>query len=752
MRTHRLLAVPLLLAALWLLGGGAWLWLLDGSAYYLCAGGALLVCAIALWHGRARALAAYATLLLGSCLWAWWEVGLRWWELVPRLALWFLLGGLLCLPALRRRLRGRHASRDAALLACALGLVALLASLALLRPSVELPAVSHGAAGPGATGAADGEWRFYAGDAGGQRYSPLRQIDRGNVRRLRLAWHYRSGDLPGPDDPLETTAENTPLMVGGRLYLCTPHSQVIALEAESGRELWRFDPQLRGRRADGFRSWPHMTCRGLAYHHGPASSGSCPRRLLLPTADARLIALDADSGKPCRGFGKDGTVDLARGLPDFQAGEYYSTSPPALAGDLVLVGGHVTDRIASGVLRAYDVEDGHLVWNWYGDDRVDGRPLAAGEQYPRGAPNVWSTISVDRRLGLAYLPVGNAKPDFWGGRRSAAAERYSSSVVALEIASGRPRWVFQATRHDIWDRDLAAQPTLFELRRGRQRIPALLAATKQGSLFVLDRRNGKPLWPVREVPAPAGAAEGDHTAASQPVSSLDFSPPPLRERDMWGVTPLDQLLCRLAYRRLRYEGPYTPPGESGSLIYPGSAGVFNWGGVALDPHRRIAFLNPSYMAFRVRLVAGAPGEPRYRADGVPFRSPLGLPCQAPPWGEVMALELDSGRLLWRRPSGTVRDATPLPLPFALGVPSLGGGLVTAGGLAFHAGTLDRYLRAYDLDTGEELWRARLPAGGQASPMSYRGRDGRQYLVIVAGGHGSLGTRAGDHVLAFVLAP
>ncbi len=509
---------------------------------------------------------------------------------------------------------------------------------------------------------------------------------------------------------------------------------------------------------------------------GPSTAPSpeCRQRLFVPTSDGRLISISAETGRICPGFGgADGTVNLWANMPNVTPGSAYSTSPPLIAGRLVIVGGTVNDNVSttspSGVIRAYDAFSGDLVWNFDSKDPEDHAPPAEGETYSENAPNSWSVSSYDPELGLVYVPLGNQSPDQWGGNRSDAVEKYSTSVLALDAETGAPAWVFQTVHHDLWDMDVPAQPSLVDLTIDGDTVPALVQATKQGEIFVLNRETGEPALPVREVPAPGGAAPGDFAAPTQPVSAISFNPEPLRESDMWGATLVDQMACRIAFRQLDYRGRYTPPSTGGTLVYPGNFGTFNWGGVAVDPARQVMFGMPVQLAFTVKLVprenayervVTGEGDPVFNENfGAPyatemaaFRSFLGLPCQQPPWGYVAGVDLTSGETVYRHVNGTVRDLSPLPLPFEMGVPGIGGPIVTGGGVAFLSGTLDYYVRGYDLATGEEIWRERLPAGGQATPSTYLGRDGRQYLVVVAGGHGSTGTEAGDAIIAYALPP
>ncbi|MEO9789489.1 MAG: PQQ-binding-like beta-propeller repeat protein, partial [Aurantimonas coralicida] len=476
------------------------------------------------------------------------------------------------------------------------------------------------------------------------------------------------------------------------------------------------------------------------------TSDTCNGKLFMPTADGRLIALNLDTGAVCTGFGGgDGQIDLWRKMPNVNPGSYYSTSPVVVTQDIVIVGGTVLDNVstneASGVIRGYDIETGDLVWAWDSGNPDQTAPLPEGQTYTPNSPNSWSISAADEALGMVYVPLGNQPPDQWGANRSDAVERFSSSVVALDIATGEVRWVFQTVHHDLWDYDVPSQPSLLDLTIRGESVPVLVQPTKQGEVYVLDRRTGEPALPVVESPVPGGAVEPDFTAPTQPVSALSFDPPAIRETDMWGATLFDQLACRIAFHGYRYEGRYTPPSLEGSLVYPGNFGVFNWGGVAIDPVRDVMFSTPAYLAFVSKLVPrdndsdlvvnksqpegalpalnenfGAP----YAVELSPFTSVLGLPCQSPPWGYVAGSDLATGETVWMRKNGTVRDSSPIPLPFEMGVPDLGGPVITAGGVAFISGTLDYYVRGFDLTTGKQLWRARLPAGGQSTPMSYEG--------------------------------
>lgn len=789
-----LLGILLLLMGLALLAGGIKLSLLGGSLYYVLAGIGLTLTGLLLLAGKRAALGLYAVVLFASTVWSLWEIGLDWWQLVPRLSLWFALGVVLLLPWFRRPLLRNG---PAPLGTAALSVSVVLAGAAAIGSQFTNPGEISGDLGRDSTDMAstapampEGEWQAYGRTEFGDRYSPLKQITPGNIGKLQEAWRIRTGDMPTAKDPVEITNQNTPLKVNGMLYACTAHSKVLALDPDTGKEIWRFDPQIQGPNGDDFRGWAHMTCRGVSYYDeanfkntdaisqpatlspaGQAIAASCPRRLFLPTADARLIAINADTGKVCEDFGNKGAVDLKAGIGPFTPGGYYSTSPAAITRNLVIIGGHVTDNEStnepSGVIRAFDVHDGHLVWNWDSGNPDETTPLPEGKTYTRNSPNMWSLASVDEKLGMVYLPLGNQMPDQWGGNRSAGAEKFSAGTVALDIDTGKLRWNYQFTHHDLWDMDVGSQPTLLDMKTADGVKPALIQPTKQGSLYVLDRRDGTPIVPIREIPAPTGAVEGDHTAPTQARSDLNLLNPPLDEKAMWGATPFDQMLCRIQFKQLRYDGQYTPPSVQGSLIYPGNVGVFNWGSVSLDPVRQLLFTSPNYMAFVSKLVpraeVAADSKRESETSGVqpntgapyavimhPFMSPLGVPCQAPAWGYVAGIDLTTNKVVWKHKNGTSRDSSPIPIGLPIGVPSMGGSMVTGGGVGFLSGTLDQYIRAYDVKNGKELWKSRLPAGGQATPMSYTGKDGKQYVLVVVGGHGSLGTKMGDYIIAYKL--
>ncbi|QCJ00007.1 glucose/quinate/shikimate family membrane-bound PQQ-dependent dehydrogenase [Agrobacterium larrymoorei] len=772
-------AVVLTLIGLAIFGFGSQLVMLGGSFYYVLAGLAFVVTAILLFKRNKAALHFYALFVLATLGWAVWEVGFDWWQLGPRGGLIIVIGIWLLMPWIRKPLGFvsptgiRYGANAVPLLAVVIASIGVAAFAMTQDPHDQegnLPteivnnSPSYGNPVP------DNEWHQYGRTSYGQRYSPLTQINTENVGELKEAWRYQTGDVKLPQDVGETTYQVTPLKVGNTLYLCTPHNWAIAVDAATGKEKWKYDPNV-GLNPDR----QHQTCRGVTYYAEPtAQAGSqCAARVYLPTSDARLIALDAGTGQVCTSFADQGTLHLEVGMQYNPAGYYYSTSPPAIVGNKIIIGGAVNDNYStqeqSGVIRAFDVNSGELLWNWDSGNPTQTQPLQPGQTYTTNSPNSWSVFSVDEALGLVYIPLGNQVPDQLGMGRSENVEKYSSSIVALDVNTGQDRWVKQFVHHDLWDMDVPAQPVLLDITKpDGQTVPALVGPTKQGDIYVLDRRNGDPILAVTEEPAPSGAIPEDFSAPTQPTSALSFKPEPLQEKNMWGVSMFDQLACRIKFHQLNYKGRYTPPSLNGTLVYPGNFGTFNWGSVAVDPERQVMFGMPTYLAFTSQLVPRAQipqkGQDEKgseqglnRNDGAPygvlmgpFLSPIGIPCQAPPWGYVAGADLRTGKIAYKHKNGTVRDMTPLPLPFKVGVPGIGGPMITKGGVAFLGAAVDDYLRAYDLTSGKQLWEARLPAGGQATPMTYALDDGKQYVVIVAGGHGSVGTKPGDYVIAYKL--
>jgi quinoprotein glucose dehydrogenase len=619
------------------------------------------------------------------------------------------------------------------------------------------------------------EWPAYGGDAGGSRHSPLTQIGPENVDELEVAWVHHSGDIEpgGKLSYLPSSLQVTPVVVEGTLYYCTPFDRVFALDPETGAERWSYDPGVD-------RTGMYLVnCRGVSVWRDPAAphEEACALRVFVGTLDARLIALDGRTGLPCEGFGVRGSVNLKEGVGDAEPGEYGVTSAPLVLHGKVITGAMVLDnrRIDSpgGVVRAFDARSGALVWAWDpippGGPANDGAPI----HYRRGTTNAWSTLSGDAELGLVYVPTGNTSPDYYGGQRD-GLDYYSSSVVALRADSGEVAWRFQTVHHDVWDYDVPAQPTLFEWPGPDGPVPALAQATKMGHLFLLDRRDGTPLFPVEERPVPQdGVVPGETLSPTQPFPT---KPPPLHPTELtaenaFGFTFWDRAACREQIASLRSDGIFTPPSLQGSVSYPGMAGGANWGSVAIDPQRKLLLVNQQRTAVKIRLVPRADFEKQfpdgpptfgyepqggtpYALERVPLLSPLGAPCNPPPWGTLTAVDLASGDVAWEVPLGTTRDQAPFPIWMFLGdfgVPNIGGAITTASGLAFIGATTDHYLRAYDTATGAELWRARLPTGGHATPMTYRLRpDGRQFVVIAAGGHGMLNSPPGDALMAFAL--
>ncbi|MBX3494548.1 MAG: pyrroloquinoline quinone-dependent dehydrogenase, partial [Parvibaculum sp.] len=561
------------------------------------------------------------------------------------------------------------------------------------------------------------------------------------------------------------------VLVAGSLIFCSPFNEVIALDPGTGAEKWRYDPEVKG----GYRPANQFVCRGVTqWTDAEAAPGDlCAMRLFMGTVDSRLIALDVPTGQPCPGFGADGQVKIDPGMELFGPGEFHITSPPAVARGVVIIGSAISDNRRAdaprGTVRAYDARTGAALW--------DFNPVVRGaEDFPddwqhgsagrTGHANVWAPMSADEARGLFFLPTSSPSPDFFGGERI-GDNRYANSVVAIEAETGAVRWHFQIVHHDVWDYDLPAQPSLVTLQRDGKPLDAVVQVTKQGFVFVFDRDTGKPIFEIEERPVPQGGAAGEFLSPTQP---FPVAPPPLVPQhltpdDAWGLTFWDRKACREEIAGARSEGLYTPPSEQGTILFPFTGGGANWGGMAFDPASQIMYVNTSRAAHIVTLIpradfaAAKAAEPKKEIspqEGTAWGmkrdlllSPLDLPCNPPPWGMLHAIDLNDGTIVWESVLGTVRDLAPFPLPWKLGTPNFGGPVVTAGGVVFIGAAMDNYLRAFDAATGAELWKGRLPAGGQATPMTYEW-EGRQYVVIAAGGHARATTTLGDYVMAFAL--
>lgn len=603
----------------------------------------------------------------------------------------------------------------------------------------------------------DTGWPNYGNDPGGTRYSPAKQINRDNVTQLQIVWNFRTGAL-GHNEELDRKAafEATPILVDGKLFLSTPYDQVFALNPETGAKLWEFDPKLE---------LPYgaseVTSRGVsAWHDSSAKAGqACALRIFVGTLDGRLFAVDGATGKPCADFGNSGEIDLTNGVKLRDPGDYQVTSAPAIYKDLVITGSSIGDNRAvtleRGIVRAFDARSGALCWTW--------DPIApwAYQTDPRtGAGNAWSTLSVDAEHGLVYVPTGSASPDYYGGFRK-GDNKWANSVVALKASTGEFVWGFQVVHHDLWDYDIASQPTLFAWKDG---TPAIAITTKMGRVFVLNRLTGEPLLPVHEETVAKSDIPGEESSPTQPNSIISLVPEKLSSNDAWGKDPKERQWCEDKLKAARTGDIFAPPSLQGTMVYPSNVGGVNWGSAAYDPQRHLLFADTNNLIFYVKLIPrdklddarkNATQEDRLhgefaRQTGAPFamyRTPLlapsGLPCNTPPWGTVVAVDLFTGKKTWDVPLGTYLPGK------NTGTITLGGPIVTAGGLVFTAAAMDNFLRAFDVNTGQEIWMYEIPAGGQATPMTYT-INGKQYLVLAAGGHGKLGTKQGDYVIAFAI--
>ena len=621
-------------------------------------------------------------------------------------------------------------------------------------------------------------WGYFGGTSGGTRYSTTRQIDKTNVDQLEVAWRYSTGEMRrrGQELIANSSTQTTPILVDGNLVFCTPFNRIVALDPASGRERWVYDANPR---LDYKIPYQYL-CRGVSQWRDPqaVAGAACATRIFMGTNDSRIVAVDSRTGRPCADFGNNGQVQVVRDWPDKFPGESKIHSAPVVAAGVVAVGSFIMDNIRTdappGTVFAFDARTGAPRWKFDPIPRDPSDPAFAtwleGSALKTGAANVWSTMVADEVRGIIYAPVGSASPDFFGGMRK-GDNLYSSSLVALDAQTGKAIWHFQSVHHDIWDYDVASPPLLAELKRGNVTVPAVVQNTKQGFVWVLDRTNGKPLFPIEERPVPQGALPGEWLSPTQPfpVKPEPLVPLSITPDDAWGFTFWDRKVCREKIAALRSGSIYTPPAaDRGTLITPSTAGGANWGGAGYDPVRQLMYVNVNripqvvYMIPRRKIpgvegISLANGTDVAAATGTPYgthreflMSPFGAPCTAPPWGELIAVSLKDGNVIWRVPLGSIEKQIPvLHFEWNLGTPNLGGPVVTAGGVIFIAGTMDGFIRAFDADDGKMLWRHELQAGTQATPMTYEA-GGRQYVVLVTGHHMWFNTPAGDEVVAFAL--
>ncbi len=796
-------AVVLILLGGTLLYPGARLLFAGGSAYYALMGVALIVSGVLFLMRRRVALWVFGAASLATFAWAIYESGGNGWGYVPRLA-WLVLASLALLAFYKVAMR-RIPGIDRRVYLAVTGVLPLAMLATILVPlffprtaqlanadlASQRPATPFSRAAvpspDGNVAAAHDEtnWTSYAGSNLGMHYSPAAQITPANVGKLEKVWEYHHGDLKPQGAKLSYLNQATPLKVGDSLYTCTPTQIIVSIDAKTGKENWRYDSKVD----PAYLKGGGANCRGVAYYEVPqAKDAFCGQRIIWGTTDVRLGAVDARTGQACADFGKDGFADLKPGLGDFRAGSVAITSAPTIIRGSVITGSQVIDSdvrpAPSGVVRGYDAVTGELKWAWdIGRPGVTTAP-PEGENYTDSTPNSWAPLAADDELGLIYVTTGNSAGDFYGGTRRPFDDEYTDALVAIDAHTGEVKWHFRTVNHDLWDYDLSPTPALVDFPGESGSRPAVIQATKSGQIFVLDRRTGEPIMPVTQMPVPQGTAEGDWTAATQPMS-LDMPSTMgrpgktlevLTEASTWGLTPWDQMVCRLEFVNARYEGIFTPPvADRESLIFPGHHGGLNWGGVMVDPSRGLLVVNTQRLPYmesavpRAKLDAlgsksfqEAPGQYKgfrpqvgqpFGATKGPWMSPLGQPCIAPPWGFISGIDLRTQEVIWSRPFGTGYDSGPMGIPtrttFEIGTPSTSTGVVTAGGVTIISAALDRTMRAFDTQTGELLWETRLPAGGQASPLSYM-IDGRQYVVAVVGGHDRIPTKLGDSIIAWAL--
>lgn len=786
-KVYRYFVVVLtLLVALYLVIQGARLLSLGGSSYYLIAG--IAYAAIAIFYAMKKAVGFWLSIItfVATILWSIAEVqGLSFWQYIPRLVVPTILFVLSMwasksLPALNaEKIKAANRVGIAGFIACVAALIAaffphgkilnpidVVQDPALAKPNAENP----------------DNWEYFGRNGNGTRFAPYTDITPENVKDLKVAWTYHTGR-----DTSAGVDENTPIQIGSTLYSCTPTNIISAIDGDSGKAIWKYDPKAK--------TAEHITCRGVGYYDAVKDKSltaadlqapgikACPQRILTSTIDGRLIALNAKTGALCPEFGVNGQVDVLHDMgPTEQSKRYHPTSTPLIAGHVAVLGGWVRDIVhgePSGVVRAYDVRTGKLAWAWdVGNPELVGEPKD-GKGFTLETPNMWTIPTYDKDLNLVYLPTGNGPPDYWGGDRNAAKEKFGSAIVAVNASTGKTVWTYQTVHHDVWDYDLPSQPVLYDMTDDHgKKVPALIQTTKMGQIFVLDRRTGKPVTKVEERPVDTNGAEGEKLSPTQPfsVGMPQIGNATLTEQDMWGISTFDQLACRIDFKDSVYNGLYTAPGEKPYIEWPSLLGGFNWGGISIDESTGLMFVNDMRMPLRMSLVRKEDmGKYHISTDEVPgfmgtvrpqlagpyagvkidiMQSKLGVPCNKPPFGTMTAIDLKSKKVIWEVPMGTAKELGPLGvkthMPIPLGMPTLGGPTSTASGLVFFAGTQDYYLRALDSKTGKEVWKAELPVAAVAAPLIYKSpKTGKQYVVISAGG-ASHSKDVGDYIIAYAL--
>ena len=620
-----------------------------------------------------------------------------------------------------------------------------------------------------ALASASADWPQY-GNYGGQQYTPLTQITADNLDRLEEVWRFRTGDLGQGFKYKGHSMQANPILWNRTLFISTSANWVIAVDAQTGVERWRFDPGL-----PKDIQYSSSASRGVSLWHG--SAAVCPSRIFLGTLIGELIALDALTGEPCSDFGVNGRVDLSKGAGSVELGEYSITSPPAILGDLVIVGSAIGDNRATdlerGIVRAIDAQTGSIQWLWDPIPKSTNDKARAtwngDSNLSTGAANAWAPLTADPSSGLIYVPTSSPSPDFFGGERL-GDNLYSNSIVALNGFTGEVVWFQQLVRHDLWDYDIPAQPTLTTIRRQGEVHQAVVVVTKTGMLFAFDRYSGEPIHEIEERPVPQSTVPGEITSPTQPFSTIEAlaNRDPVTKRDAFGVIFFDKLSCKRQISKFGSKGIFTPPSLEGIIMRPGYAGGSNWGGVAVDPQRQVAVTNVNEVPALVRLIPRGDlerlknegrlkgwqiteqrGTPYYLARRI-FLSPLNLPCTKPPWGKLVAVDLSSGKILWEEKLGTIKDLAPKIVPnFRWGVPNLGGAMLTGSGLLVIGAAAEHKLRIFQTETGREIWSTNLPVAAMSTPMSYQLED-KQYIAVLAGGNDMLGMERGDYVIAYGL--